>query len=196
MTLLFFEKKSRQKKLQLSGSLCGFLIICTDGAFAKRQKKLWLSGTIYRFLIKPSPVGEGGSRRLTDEVYFCKRNFGYREVCASPVEGICECAKHACRRRRDGFGNRGAVRFSSIFSPLFYLKKIPAGAGIFIAFILPNKRQIRRQSERQRRLQSPMRRYRRARGECLSGRQPRRTCPSAYVREFSRFSESASRRRS
>ena len=32
-----------------------------------------------RFLIKPSPVG------------------------------ICECAKHACRRRRDGFGNRAAV---------------------------------------------------------------------------------------
>ncbi len=26
-------------------------------------------------LIQPSPVGEGGSRRLTDEVYFCKRNF-------------------------------------------------------------------------------------------------------------------------
>ena len=86
--------------------------------------------------------------------------------------------------------------FSSIFSLIFYLKKIPAGAGIFIAFILPNKRQIRRQSEQQRRLQSPMRRYRRARGECLSGRQPRRTCPWAYVREFSRFSESASRRRS
>ena len=86
--------------------------------------------------------------------------------------------------------------FSSIFSLLSYLKKIPAGAGIFIAFILPNKRQIRRQSEQQRRLQSPMRRYRRARGECLSGRRPRRTCPSAYVREFSRFSESASRRRS
>lgn len=86
--------------------------------------------------------------------------------------------------------------FSSIFSLIFYLKKIPAGAGIFIAFILPNKRQIRRQSERQRRLQSPMRRYRRARGECLSGRRPRRTCPWAYVREFSRFSESASRRRS
>ncbi len=86
--------------------------------------------------------------------------------------------------------------FSSIFSLIFYLKKIPAGAGIFIAFILPNKRQIRRQSERQRRLQSPMRRYRRARGECLSGRRPRQTCPLAYVREFSRFSESASRRRS
>ena len=26
-------------------------------------------------LIQPSPVGEGGSRRLTDEVFFCKRNF-------------------------------------------------------------------------------------------------------------------------
>ena len=25
---------------------------------------------------------EGGSRRLTDEVYFCKRNFDYRGVCA------------------------------------------------------------------------------------------------------------------
>ena len=31
-------------------------------------------------LIKPSPVGEGGSRRLTDEVYFCKRNFNYRGI--------------------------------------------------------------------------------------------------------------------
>ena len=141
-------------------------------------------------LIKPSPVGickyaQHACRRRRD-------GFGNREA----VGGICERAKHTCRRRRDGFGNRGAVRFSSIFSPLFYLKKIPAGAGIFIAFILPNKRQIRRQSERQRRLQSPMRRYRRARGECLSGRRPRRTCPSAYVREFSRFSESASHRRS
>ena len=26
-------------------------------------------------LIQPSPVGEGGSRRLSDEVFFCKRNF-------------------------------------------------------------------------------------------------------------------------
>ena len=24
-------------------------------------------------------------------------------------KGICKCAKHACRRRRDGFGNRAAV---------------------------------------------------------------------------------------
>ena len=95
-------------------------------------------------------------------------------------------------------GSETAERFFSLRSSLlsFISKKIPAGAGIFIAFILPNKRQIRRQSERQLRLQSPMRRYRRARGECLSGRLPRRIYPLAYVREFSRFSESASRRRS
>ena len=82
--------------------------------------------------------------------------------------------------------------FTSLSSLL--TQKIPAEAGIFIAFILPNKRQIRRQSERQHRLQSPKRRYRRARGAYLSGLQPRRICPWAYVPESFRFSESASRR--
>lgn len=48
---------------------------------------------IYRFLIQPSPVGEGGSRRLTDEVYFCKRNFGYRGVFQAPL------CKGSCRRK-------------------------------------------------------------------------------------------------
>ena len=126
----------------------------------------------------------------------------------STLAGVAETGSETAQRL-EGFAQRSLshLRFSiisrrrrtfSLRSSLlsFISKKIPAGAGIFIAFILPNKRQIRRQSERQRRLQSPMRRYRRARGECLSGRRPRRTCPWAYVREFSRFSESASRRRS
>ena len=38
MTILFFEKKSRQKKLQLSGSLCRVLIICTDRACKKSKR--------------------------------------------------------------------------------------------------------------------------------------------------------------
>ena len=38
MTILFFEKKSRQKKLQLSGSLCGFLSLCTDRACKKSKR--------------------------------------------------------------------------------------------------------------------------------------------------------------
>ena len=67
----------------------------------KRQKKLRLSGSLCGVLIKPSPVGEGGSRRLTDEVYFCKRNFGYREVLRLP------CVKGAvgASRLRDCFYN-------------------------------------------------------------------------------------------
>ena len=47
--------------------------------FYEKAKELRLSGSLCGVLIKPSPVG------------------------------ICECAKHACRRRRDGFGNRAAV---------------------------------------------------------------------------------------
>ena len=90
--------------------------------------------------------------------------------------------------------NNSARSAPLLFTSLFSLNsKIPAGAGIFIAFILPNKRQIRRQSERQHRLQSPKRRYRRARGAYLSGLQPRRICPWAYAPESFRFSESASR---
>ena len=38
LTVLFFEKKSRQKKLQLSGSLCGILIICADRACTKGKR--------------------------------------------------------------------------------------------------------------------------------------------------------------
>ncbi len=70
-----------------------------------RQKKLQLSGTIYRFLIKPSPVGEGGSRRLTDEVFFCKRNFSYREVCAEFFRLPCAKGAVGASRLRDCFYN-------------------------------------------------------------------------------------------
>ena len=36
--VLFFEKKSRQKKLQLSGMIYRFLIICTDVACKKAKE--------------------------------------------------------------------------------------------------------------------------------------------------------------
>ena len=38
LTVLFFEKKSRQKKLWLSGSVCGVLIICADRACTKGKR--------------------------------------------------------------------------------------------------------------------------------------------------------------
>ena len=38
--VLFFEKKSRQKKLQLSGMIYRFLIICTDRAYKKAKETL------------------------------------------------------------------------------------------------------------------------------------------------------------
>ena len=63
MTVLFFEKKSRQKKLQLSRSLYRFLIICTDGAH-KRQKKLRLSGSFQ------APLCKGSCRRKPTEGLF------------------------------------------------------------------------------------------------------------------------------
>ena len=149
------------------------------------QKKLWLSGSLCLPCGRDLRVCEARLQASPRGVVTIPHRL--RRSSLSHKRGLIKINPRLCRT----FSLR-----SSLFSPLFYLKKIPAGAGIFIAFILPNKRQIRRQSERQRRLQSPMRRYRRARGECLSGRRPRRTCPWAYVREFSRFSESASRRRS
>ena len=126
LTVLFFEKKSRQKKLQLSGTIYRFFRLpCVKGAvgasrlrdcfynpsttswspspYTGEAKSELLSATPARALralanqtplgeackhashtcksltqgrlIQPSPVGEGGSRRLTDEVFFCKRNF-------------------------------------------------------------------------------------------------------------------------
>ena len=44
LTVLFFEKKSRQKKLQLSGSLCGVLIICADRACTKGKRNFGYRG--------------------------------------------------------------------------------------------------------------------------------------------------------
>ena len=53
---------------------------------------------------------EGGSRRLTDEVYFCKRNFDYRGVCADFSLSV-----------QTGFIKiKAEVIFSSLF--LFYTK--------------------------------------------------------------------------
>ena len=53
---------------------------------------------------------EGGSRRLTDEVYFCKRNFDYRGVCAD-----------FSLSEQTGFIKiKAEVIFSSLF--LFYTK--------------------------------------------------------------------------
>ena len=76
--VLFFEKKSRQKKLQLSGMIYRFLIICTDVA-CKKAKETSIIGEFVQIFQAP----------------LCK--------------GICKYAQHACRRRRDGFGNRAAV---------------------------------------------------------------------------------------
>ena len=42
--LLFFEKKSRQKKLWLSGSMCGVLIICADRACTKGKRNFGYRG--------------------------------------------------------------------------------------------------------------------------------------------------------
>ncbi|MBS7264542.1 MAG: hypothetical protein KIG44_05375 [Eubacteriales bacterium] len=90
MTVLFFEKKSRQKKLQLSGSITAPLC---KGSSAAGGEGLFLQ-PFHHFVVPlhlhrggeiRTPLAErreGGSRRLTDEVYFCKRNFDYRGVCA------------------------------------------------------------------------------------------------------------------
>ena len=56
MTVLFFEKKSRQKKLQLSGSMCRFLIICTDRA-CKKAKETSVIGEFARSFNYPHGRG-------------------------------------------------------------------------------------------------------------------------------------------
>ena len=71
LTVLFFEKKSRQKKLQLSGSLCSVLIFCTDRVFKKAKE----TSVIREFVRSFNFLHRQGLQKG-------KRNFNYREVCA------------------------------------------------------------------------------------------------------------------
>ncbi|MDD7573669.1 MAG: hypothetical protein PUJ72_05375, partial [Eubacteriales bacterium] len=50
--VLFFEKKSRQKKLQLSGMIYRFLIICTDVA-CKKAKETSIIGEFVQIFQAP-----------------------------------------------------------------------------------------------------------------------------------------------
>ena len=82
LTVLFFEKKSRQKKLQLSGSLCGVLIICADRACTKGKRNFGYRGVFRLPCVKGfasvrstlAGVAETGSMRLP-----CVRGGGPRE---------------------------------------------------------------------------------------------------------------------
>ena len=60
-TVLFFEKKSRQKKLQLSGTIYRFLIIYTDVA-CKKAKETLVIGKFVRSFMPPLCKGRGTTK--------------------------------------------------------------------------------------------------------------------------------------
>ena len=135
MTILFFEKKSRQKKLQLSGSLCKFLIIYADRAFAKRQKKLRLSESLCR--VFRLPCVKGAPPQAVRDCFFTLQPLrGFR----TRLGDACKRASHTCKSLSHKGGlikiNSRRSRTASLrFSLFFFISKSRPERRLFSAHL-------------------------------------------------------------
>ena len=104
LTVLFFEKKSRQKKLWLSGSLCGILIICADRACTKGKRNFGYRGVFRLPCVKGfasvrstlAGVAETGSETA-------QRLEGFASV-RSTLAGVAETGSETAQRL-EGFAS-------------------------------------------------------------------------------------------